>query len=404
MEEKELLKERFKSAIASAIKVIAENPNLEINFGKKKGAENNNLYLPEINKLKNKQDYTNIRALADSEALKIKYTDKKVYLKNLPKKWGISLYHYKNLPKGKISRTLYSIAEKIRYEKIGSDKLKGVKNNLIENYKNKIENKKDEQTTSISNEAIAEAFELYLRTHFFNINQNLKTKKILNDWKDVFDKNLKKGVEQLKTHTSNQNKFNSEMAQLISTLNFSDTNTEEDDEKNNQTPDDSKQSDDDNSKESNPLNQKSDEKQEIELGMIENAFDDLENEDNFNNNEIDEMKGNPVQRKLNINLQKDKYKIFTTEFDEIAKAENLEDKNEIARLRQNLDQQLTNLQNFISKLANKLQRKLMAKQNRSWEFDLEEGILDAAKLTRVVIHYHTKKKRVLILKIQLLHY
>ena len=82
---------------------------------------------------------------------------------------------------------------------------------------------------------------------------------------------------------------------------------------------------------------------------------------------------------------KEKYKVFTNEYDEIAKAEDLETKDEIIRLRKNLDSQLTNLQNIVSKLANKLQRKLLAKQNRSWEFDLEEGILDAAKLSRVIV-------------------
>ena len=82
--------------------------------------------------------------------------------------------------------------------------------------------------------------------------------------------------------------------------------------------------------------------------------------------------------------KKSKYKIFTSEFDEVAKAENLENINEIKKLRRNLEQQLTNLQNIISKLANKLQRQLLAKQNRSWEFDLEERTLDAGRLTRVI--------------------
>ena len=77
-----------------------------------------------------------------------------------------------------------------------------------------------------------------------------------------------------------------------------------------------------------------------------------------------------------------KYKSYTEEFDEIIKAEDLENDEELNRLRKNLDQQLLQLKNFISKLANKLQRKLLAKQNRSWNFDLEEGLLDTSKLPR----------------------
>ncbi len=80
-----------------------------------------------------------------------------------------------------------------------------------------------------------------------------------------------------------------------------------------------------------------------------------------------------------------KYKYYTQEFDEIINAEKLESDEELLRLRQNLDQQLLSMKNFISKLANKLQRKLLAKQNRSWDFDLEEGVLDSSKLTRIII-------------------
>ena len=76
---------------------------------------------------------------------------------------------------------------------------------------------------------------------------------------------------------------------------------------------------------------------------------------------------------------------YTEEFDEIVRAEDLENDEELLRLRQSLDQQLIQLKDFISKLANKLQRKLLAKQNRSWQFDLEEGLLDSSRLTRIII-------------------
>ena len=83
--------------------------------------------------------------------------------------------------------------------------------------------------------------------------------------------------------------------------------------------------------------------------------------------------------------KKKKYKIYTDQFDEVIKAENLETKEELERLRATLDQQLLQLKSFVSKLANKLQRRLLAKQNRSWDFDLEEGLLDSSKLTRLII-------------------
>ena len=155
MDEKELLKERFKSAVSAAVKAISENFDIEVKFGNSTSSKKNSLNLPEIISLKNLQDFTNLRAFADSQALKIKYTNKKIYLKNEPK--------------GTMAKALYAIAEKIRYEKIGSDNLKGVKNNITQCYINKFKNKKIEEIKTEADVPITEAFELYLRNYFFSI-------------------------------------------------------------------------------------------------------------------------------------------------------------------------------------------------------------------------------------------
>ena len=157
MDDSNFLKERFKTAIISAVKAISENFDLEINFGGNVSSKNNALNLPEIIELKNLQDFTNLRAFADSEALKIRYTNKKIY--------------QENEPKGAMGKSLYAIAEKIRYEKIGSNKLKGIKNNITQCYQNKFEEKKIEELKTESDVPITEAFELYLRSHFFKISQ-----------------------------------------------------------------------------------------------------------------------------------------------------------------------------------------------------------------------------------------
>ena len=102
MDDQELLKEKFKAAISSAVKVISEQFDLQIKFGNNINENKDSLNLPEVANLRNLQDFTNLRAFADSEALKIKYTDKKIYLENEPK--------------GTMAKALYAIAEKIRYE------------------------------------------------------------------------------------------------------------------------------------------------------------------------------------------------------------------------------------------------------------------------------------------------
>ena len=213
MNEKEFLKERFKTAVSSAVKVISEKFDLEVKFGNNINEKKDSLNLPEVANLKNLQDFTNLRAFADSEALKIKYTNKKIYLENEPK--------------GIMAKSLYGIAEKIRYEKIGSNKLKGIKNNIIQCFESKFKNKKIEEIKTEGDVPITEAFELYLRSYFFEIKQNNTTKKILSYWKDLFDKNLKIKLGELNNCVENQSKFNHIVAELIDNLEFEDSDSKE---------------------------------------------------------------------------------------------------------------------------------------------------------------------------------
>jgi len=371
MDEKEFLKDRFKLAISSAVKAISENFDLQIKFNNHADSDENSLNLPEVADLKHLQDFTNLRAFADSEALKIKYTNKKIYLENEPR--------------GTVAKTLYSIAEKIRYEKIGSDKLLGVKNNITQSYENKLKNKKNEEIKTEGDVLIADAFELYLRSHFFKVKQNEATKRTLSYWKDLFDKNLKIKLKKLDNCIQNQKEFSQIISELINNLDFDDSKSKEKEEEN--TTKDN-QSSEDNTKDDKTENNKNDENEQdrSELSVLDNnAISTNENED-LEQNQKNESKYDPnLQEKNNKKSLRDKYKIFTNQYDEVKQADSLENPEEIARLRKSLDQQLINLQNIVSKLANKLQRQLLAKQNRSWEFDLEEGLLDSSKLSRIII-------------------
>ena len=223
MDEKELLKEKFKVAVSSAVKVISEKFDIEIKFGNNINSKKDSLTLPEVASLKKLQDFTNFRALADSEALKLKYTDNKTF--------------NENEPKGTIAKALYSIAEKIRYEKIGSEKLKGVKNNIIQCYENKFKGRKIDEIKTEADVPITEAFELYLRSYFFNIKQNNTTKKVLSYWKDLFDKKLKKNLNELNGYVENQAEFNRIIAELIDNLEFEDSDCKEKEEENETTED-----------------------------------------------------------------------------------------------------------------------------------------------------------------------
>jgi len=367
MDEREVLKEKFKSAIASAVKVISEKFDVEIKFGNNNDTKKNSLNLPELINLKSIQDFTNLRAFADSAALKMKYTNEKIYLKNEPG--------------GATAKSLYAIAEKIRYEKIGSNSLIGVRNNITQCYENKFKNKKISEIKTESDVPITEAFELYLRSHFFNIKQNETKKKILSYWKDSFDKNLKKKINELNKNLNDQNKFSNLIVELIEGLEFEDIDKNE---KNESSKEKSSSNEDKN--EEKQLNDSEENKEnETELSAIDSDSESIkENEDSDKRESTKKIADKDLSKNLKHSF-KQKYKVFTNEYDEIKEAEDLEKEEEISRLRKNLDQQLVGLQNVIAKLANKLQRQLMAKQNRSWEFDLEEGVLDSSKLSRIII-------------------
>ena len=371
MDEKELFKEKFKSAISSAVKAISGNFDLQIKFSDNTNANENLLNLPDVSNLKDLQDYTDLRAFADSEALKIKYTNKKIFLQNEPV--------------GTVAKNLYLIAEKIRYEKIGSDNLLGIKKNITQSYENKFKNKKIEEIKTEGDSLITDAFELYLRSHFFKIKQNDATQKMLSCWKKLFDKNLKGKLKKLDNCIKDQKEFSQVISELIGKLDFNDSNNQEKDEKKN-TPEDSSSSqdnakDDKTEKDGNKEN----EQNKPDLHVLDDNKGLLDENENSEQDQTERNYDPNFEEKSNKKILKAKYKIFTSEYDEIKQADALENTEEIARLRKNLDQQLINLQNIVSKLANKLQRQLLAKQNRSWEFDLEEGLLDSSKLSRIII-------------------
>ena len=367
MEKKEEFFESFKTAIISTIKSISNNEDIEVVFGNQnKKSDKKTINLPNLeNNLG--IDFIKIRAFADSEALKIRHSD------------GSILKSHE--PKGNLSKKLYSISEKIRYEKLGSEEFKGVKSNINKYYQEKINNldlKKDENK-------IVEAFENYLRVNILNLKNNKDIEKEFKPFKKSFDTKLKNKVKILSDSITNQLKFNSLISDLISQMNI-----DEDIENPKQNQEGKNEKNSENKAENNDKNSKED-KQENQEMSIETGAPDLDNQANESNTkdetiDIEDASMRPEIKRKNVNNFGDqKYKSYTDEFDETIKAEELESEDELNRLRQNLDQQLLQLKSFISKLANKLQRKLLAKQNRSWDFDLEEGTLDTSKLTRVII-------------------
>ena len=368
MDKEEARKEKFKLAITSTVKVISGKEKIEINFGDRNSNLKNSIFF-QLDNLKNLEDFTKIRAETDSRALKIRYSNKKIY--------------EKNLPTNSTSKFLYNLSEKIRYEQIGSNNLKGIKKNLLNNYELKQKFTKKNQLKSKEDVKVGEAFELYLLKNFLNVKLNKLSEQILNYWNKEFDEKIKNKINFLKKNLYDQEVYSSIFAELIEEMNINE-NIDENEENDQKEQEKSENND----------GQNHQSESEQENNKLETDQAGLDAEYDFDNQKIDESlldtdsdseNGQKVIQKNINNINKSLYKVYTEEFDQVAKAEKLESNEEILRLRKNLDQQLTGFQDLITKLANKLQRQLLAKQNRSWEFDLEEGQLDSSKLPRIIM-------------------
>ena len=364
-------KEQFKQALISTAKVISEDYNLDV---KKidKDLDTKKIDFFYSSDLSNKNDFIRLRAETDSGALKKKFSNKEIF--------------NKNLPYNPSCKSLYSIAEKIRYEILGKKMLKGVGKNLSENYTQKIISSRKDQLKSKEDVPVTEAFELYMLKKFFKLKLNTESSKLLSFWEKDFTSSIDKHLDFLNKNIEDQNNYSLKFSKILESMDVFSSNNEE-----NNQDDNEKDKEQENKSEDNNNNQSDDKdnenKQDETHTNLDAGFDlsDHQMDEQFENSDsLKESTENIIQKANMHNIDLD-YKVFTTEFDEIAKAEILEDLKETQKLRKNLDQQLVGFQDLITKLANKLQRQLLAKQNRAWEFDLEEGLLDSSKLTRIIM-------------------
>ena len=362
------IKEKFRQALSSTVKVISEDFDIKIDTKNKKPQK---FDLFEIDSLNNINDFIKARATSDSRALKKKFSNENIFKKNLPSNSSC--------------RSLYSIAEKVRYECLGGKMLKGIKKNFVNNYKVLISNKKKDHLKSKEDVNISEAFELYMVSRFHDIKLDDLSSRILKFWEDDFDKSIHKHLNFLKDNLEDQDNYSRKFSEILQEMEIFQTNHEEqikNEDQNDKEGDSSNQDQDSKNDDNRDQNQdnKTDTRIDADYDINEYKFSE-----ELLDTESDHSKSEQLIQKKSIKDLDLDYKIFTTQFDEITRAEKLESSEDANKLRKTLDQQLIGFHDVITKLANKLQRKLLAKQNRSWDFDLEEGLLDSSKLTRVIM-------------------
>ena len=363
------LKEKLKQALTSTIKVISDE--IKINDHKENIKKEKSSQSFEINDLNSKNDFIKARAESDASALKKKFSDEKVFNQNLPLKTSC--------------RSLYSIAEKIRYELLGRKMLKGIAKNMDENYYQMINSKRKDQIKSKDDVPITEAFELYMLKKFHNIKLNSLTANMLNFWEKDFDQAIDEHFDFLKENLEYQQKYSSKFSEILQEMDIFQTDeADESKEENSKQGQDNPSNDDQNSENDDDKDQHLQDQTEATMES-DYDIDEYKLDEQLIDADSENQTNDQIIQKQNLESLDLEYKIFTNQFDEITKAENLENSDEASKLRKTLDQQLVGFQDVITKLANKLQRQLLAKQNRAWEFDLEEGLLDSSKLPRIIM-------------------
>ena len=367
---KENLVESFKKSIESTIKAISDKKKINIKFGNKEKKNLNNISLSSVEYNKKFVNKDIIRGEGDTASLIEKYHSQNI--------------HKKFLPGNKMRESIFNELECLRCEIIGSEKMLGVKNNI------------DFLEKTIVREAVKAKEKLSEDITF-----KLVVKKKINNHK--IDNNLKKNCDPIlekvlkvienkninfKSIINSQKDFSKLSLDLINLVydKNEDSNNEKDDSNDKNNNEDDKNTGEDKNQENQdfeeikedllqtPIEQESDEKIDLDKNNIK------EEDDNNNAKEI--------SNKLNPDIENSDaftYKIYTNRYDSIAPAERLCNLDEINKLRVQLDKQTEKLDNTINILANKFQRKLLSRQKRWWEFDMEEGILDSGKLSRIII-------------------
>ena len=243
------LKEQFRQALISTAKVISDDYKLDVNKIDKK-LESKKIDFLDISSLSSKADFIKLRAESDSVALKKKFSNRRIY--------------NKNEPDSPSSKSLYKIAEKIRYEVLGGKMLKGIKKNLNRNYKQKIDSLHLNQLKNKDDVPIEKAFELYMLNKFFNLDLNPASLKMLSFWEKDFSSSIDKHIEYLNKNLEEQNNYSKKFLEIfksIDALNSDNEKTNEDNDDKNNEKDNETNDDDQNQSEENEENNKQDKSQ-----------------------------------------------------------------------------------------------------------------------------------------------
>ncbi|MDP4021611.1 cobaltochelatase subunit CobT [Methylobacterium sp. NEAU 140] len=383
-ERREPVAEPLKRSVAGCLRAIARRSEVEVTYATDRPAlTGDKARLPEPPRKLSVQDVAVLRGNADAMALRLGCHD-------------VAL-HRRLAPENAAARAVYDAVEQARVEAIGSRRMAGVASNIAAMLEDRYHRGgKYETITDRADAPLEDAVALMVRERLTGQRPPEAAAKIVSLWREHIEAKAGPNLDGLIGTLEDQRAFARSVRDLLSSLDMSDeTPFDPEDDEN----DDDNEAQDD---EQNPSEGDSEEKSQGERAEIETseeASDEIEEgaqesadapsgelPDEAEDAESEEASESwrPPQRQGN-EARGPEYRVFNAKFDEVVHAEELCDADELARLRSYLDKQLSHLQGVVGRLANRLQRRLLAQQNRAWDFDLEEGTLDPARLVRVVI-------------------
>ncbi len=375
--------EPLKTSVSSCMRAIAQDAELEITFGKDKpGIAGQRVRLPEPSKKPSETEVAITRGLSDSMALRLAKHDSGV--------------HAQLQPVGDNARAVFNAVEQARVEAIGSKAMEGMAHNLDCMLEDKFHRAGHRDIASREEAPLEDAVAMLVREKITGRRPPKSAETVVDFWRDWIEERAGNSLENLDKCLDNQEAFAQVTRDLIAQLEMADelgqdpnddqSDDNQDEEQNQEQQEDMERETEEatGSEEASPDDQDAsgDEQETGEMEASESSGDEMFDDDDDQTETPGEAQ-RPDMPLSNLPPTSD-YKAFQTIDDEEIRAEELCDDAELERLRAFLDKQLAHLQGVVGRLANRLQRRLMAQQDRGWDFDLEEGYLDSARLTRIV--------------------
>ena len=376
--------EPFKRAISNCVRAISEDANIEVAFASDRATLSGDVvHLPDPGKKMNATMLAVTRGAGDAMALRRACHDNAI--------------HSKYMPEGPNARALFEAVEQARVEAIGAQRMTGVAANISSMLEDKYSKVNYRDAQSTAEVPLEEAVAMMVREKLTGAKPPRSAKGFVDLWRGFVEGKADANLSDLPDQLDDQAGFARAMRSIIADLGMAEELGDhdpdaEDEENENEESDDQGDKDVDQendemtgAEDSQPedAQETSDENEAGDAEAMEATAEEMM--DNIDDEEA-EIPGEAHRPELPFSegTSLSDYKVFCTKYDEEITAEELCDAAELERLRGFLDQHLANLQGVVGRLANRLQRKLMAQQNRGWDFDLEEGYLDAARLTRVI--------------------